>query len=103
MPRKPSFTCYTCGPNVFYKRSELRARKFELYCLEHLPEKDPPWPHCPRCDDSDFGMFDWKGSPEDTTIECESCGFKDFAINHFDAETIWVTVSPIDYDQSSRG
>ena len=98
MPRKPNnaFHCYTCGPNVGHKRSALHSRKFKLYCAEHLPDKSEPWPHCPECNDDDFGTFDWKGSSEATTIKCENCGFKDKAINHFDAVTIRITASPIE-------
>ena len=96
MPRSPSFNCVTCPKDIWYKRSELKARKHRLYCPEHLPEKDDPWPNCPKCDDDDFGTFDWQGSPEATTIECEVCGFKDKAINHFDAVTIKITASPIE-------
>jgi len=95
VPRQPSFNCYVCPRDIFYKRSELRARKFKLYCPEHLPEKEPPWPHCPKCDDDDFGVFNWKGSPEKTTVRCEQCGFKDSSLNHFDAMTIKITVGPL--------
>ncbi len=99
MPRQPSFHCRTCGNSVFYKRAELRARKYDLYCREHVPDKPEPWPHCPQCDDDDFGTFDWQGSPEATTIKCEKCGFKNKAINHFDAVTIRITASPIEVSE----
>jgi uncharacterized Zn finger protein len=78
-----------------WKRSELRQSKSKDYCLEHLPAKAQQWPDCPECGDDDFGLFVWEGSVEKTTITCEKCGFKDLAINRFDALTVKVIASPV--------
>lgn len=94
-----SLNCAGCPNDVFYTRSALKARKFELYCPEHMPDKPEPWPTCPQCGDDDFGTFDWRGSVEATTIACEHCGFKDLASKHFDRYVIKITASPIDYDR----
>jgi len=88
--------CFTCpAAHEGWHKADTRRRKGVAYCLEHLPPKADIWPCCPKCGGKEFGQFAWKGSVEKTTITCEKCGFKDLAVNHFDALTVKVIASPV--------
>ena len=88
-------TCFGCPiEHEGWPRTQLRKRKGVDYCSEHLPAKAETWPPCPTCGANDGWIFTWKKSVEKTTVHC-GCGFKDKAINHFDALEIMVIASPI--------
>jgi hypothetical protein len=100
--------CYDCpGNHMGWKRNQLRKRRRLPRCPEHreaYDKRNRPWPICPSCrDETAFGPGPWNGSIEKCIADCDACGFEDKALNHFNALTIKVIASPIDFAATSIG
>ena len=100
--RKKKYTCFTCGPDKQFYKSELKNRSKVPYCVDHIEEYDkkntPQWPLCPKCkSETEFGTMEWNGSVDDTIASCDDCGFTCKALDHFEYFTVKIIASPIDY------
>lgn len=98
--KRARLQCYKCPhEHLGWPRRQLRYRKKMFYCPEHLAEYDagrgPPWPKCPGCGGSEFGVMEWGGDVESTTASCGECLFSARAVDHFEPVDIKILASPV--------
>ena len=93
--RKPKAQCYECGPDILYRRREIRYRNKLPYCKDHLPvENKFEWPSCPDCSE-ELGPIDWNGSVEAAEIYCEHCTFRTLATNLLAPYMVYFSAAPV--------